>query len=55
MAEVEEISLIFISVVKLGVSNLLLKFMEGKVANIPKELWIIDFLLFMIVANFIFD
>lgn len=55
MAEVEEISPIFIHGVKLGVFNIELKFMVGMVANIPKELLIIDFLLFMRVANFIFD
>jgi len=51
---VEDISPIFIPVVKYGVSRIQLKNMEGIVANFPKERWIINFLFYIILVNYIF-
>ena len=51
---VEDISPIVIPVVKYGVSRIQLKNMEGIVANFPKERWIINFLLYIILVNYIF-
>jgi hypothetical protein len=51
---VEDISPIVIPVVKYGVSRIQLKNMEGIVANFPKERWIINFLFYIILVNYIF-